>query len=77
MWRFTGRALWATVDALDLTSSSVLTPDAIDPCVCMFCVREGAENDGVLCRYGGGIIQHRKQRGVFLGEHHGPVATGE
>ena len=64
-------------DAHDLTSWSVLMPDAVDPCVCLFAVRKGAENDAVLRRDRCGIIQHRKERGVFLGEHHGPVATGE
>jgi hypothetical protein len=43
----TGNALWAALDAHDLTSLSVLRPNAMHPCVCLSRVRERAANNAV------------------------------
>jgi hypothetical protein len=63
--RSTGNALWAALDAHDLTSLSVLRPNAMHPCVCLSRVRERAANNAVP-GYRGGIIEDRKQRGVLV-----------
>lgn len=76
MRRSTGNALWAALDAHDLTSLSVLRPNAMHPCVCLSRVRERAANNAVP-GYGGGIIEDRKQRGVLVPEHDAPMATRE